>query len=85
MTLGEISDENKIVQSCFISAPQQMEPGVASSRSGLGQRLQAEKVLRSEGAMFRPKSRPEKPYEMVTVDRLVHWLPNLGRSSHAVR
>ncbi|KAM1489049.1 hypothetical protein ACFXTI_031947 [Malus domestica] len=93
MTLGEISDEIKIVRSCFIKAPRETNSSVASSRSGLGQRLQAEKVLRSEGAMFGPKilvwaeiySRPGRPYKKIIVDRLVHGLPNLGQSSHAAR
>ncbi|KAM1772144.1 hypothetical protein ACFX11_046878 [Malus domestica] len=75
-TLGKISDQIKIVQLCFINAPQETEHGVASSRSGLGQKLQAEKVLRSEEAMFGPKilvwaemdSQPERPYENITVD-----------------
>ncbi|KAM1405624.1 hypothetical protein ACFX2F_000442 [Malus domestica] len=55
--------------------------------------VQAEKVLRSEGAMFGPKilvwaemySRLGRPYGKITVDRLVHGLPNLGWSSHATR
>ncbi|KAM2998361.1 hypothetical protein FF2_040025 [Malus domestica] len=28
---------------------------------------------------------PRIPYEKVTMDRLVHGLPNLGRSSHVAR
>ncbi|KAM1873402.1 hypothetical protein ACFX13_007239 [Malus domestica] len=70
-----------------------MKSGFASSRSGLGQRFQAKKSLRSKGAMFGPKMlvwaefdyQPGRSYEKVIVDRLVHGLPSLGRPSLAMR